>query len=287
MGSRAAIPLVALCFALLCGCAAVTPVGDRPVAGARVTASAAAPSRAEAVWAAATSQPVVALTFDDGPDPRWTPSIVETLRRDRVTATFFVLGSFARQRPELIRLEHRSGEQIACHGWNHKVELGWTRSYVVRTFDACASIVQRTAGIRTRFVRPPYGLLRPDQVAALERSRFTVVDWSLSVSPSVVNPALLSAQLARVRSGTIILLHDGRGNRSGVVRLLPKLIDDLRARGFRMVTVSDLLGADAARLLEPASVRCRRVDFYASRGFVPRTVLAGLTCANHRHIRAA
>src|SRR5207302_11004115 len=121
------------------------------------------------------------------------------------------------------------------------------------------------------------GLLRSDQVAALQEAGFTVVNWNLSASPILSRPRLLRIELARIRPGTIVLLHDGRGNRGSVVRLVPRLVRGLRARGFDMVTLDQLM-AGGNGTLEPARAECSRVRLYHRRGIVPRSALGDGLC---------
>jgi peptidoglycan/xylan/chitin deacetylase (PgdA/CDA1 family) len=229
-----------------------------------------------------TARRVVALTFDDGPDPKWTPKILDILRSQHVHATFFVLGSSVHEHPYLVRREASLHEEIGCHGWNHHAEAAWSRTTVVRIFRDCAGLVDRVAHQRPRFVRPPYGLLRTDQVHALEAAHFTVVDWSESASPMLGSAKLLDRYLDVIRPGTILLLHDGRHNRSDVVHALPSMIRQLRAEHFSFVTISALL-TDGRERFDPTDDVCQRAKLYVGDGFVPGAELQACGRTTHHH----
>ena len=276
--------LVAACLTTLAACSASPPAHLAHIG--KTTGTVRLAAGAEPLWSAEVDRPVVALTFDDGPDPRFTPSILSELQRERVPATFFVLGSFARAHPELVAREATLGEQVGCHGWNHRLEIGWTAAATLRAFRACAAEVQRITHSRPLYTRAPYGLLRSDQVAALRGAGFTVVDWNLSVSPVIKRPRLLQLDLGRIRPGAIVLLHDGRGDRSGVVKLLPKLIEGLEARGFDLVTIDRLMAGGNGRF-EPAGAECSRLRYYYRHGIVPSSALTESRCVSPRSSREA
>jgi cellulose synthase/poly-beta-1,6-N-acetylglucosamine synthase-like glycosyltransferase/peptidoglycan/xylan/chitin deacetylase (PgdA/CDA1 family) len=193
----------------------------------------------------------IALTFDDGPDPRWTPRIAATLRRLHVPATFFVVGSQVVRHPDVVRRLHREGFELGNHTFTH-AELsrlpGWERSFQISlTENAIAGVV----GVRPRLIRPPYSsvpaALTPKQVTALTGlakqgylialSDFDGEDWRKPGASQIVQ----AATPATPRGG-IILLHDGGGDRSQTVAALDQLVPALKARGFKFVRVSDLAG---------------------------------------------
>jgi len=193
----------------------------------------------------------VALTFDDGPDPRWTPRIAATLRSLHVPATFFVVGSQVVRHPDVVRDLHRQGFELGNHTFTH-AELstlpGWERSFQISlTENAVAGVV----GVRPRLIRPPYSsvpaALTTAQVSALTRlaergylialSDFDGEDWRRPGAAQIVSAATPSSS-----RGGIILLHDGGGDRSQTVKALQQLVPALRGRGFRFVRVSELAG---------------------------------------------
>jgi cellulose synthase/poly-beta-1,6-N-acetylglucosamine synthase-like glycosyltransferase/peptidoglycan/xylan/chitin deacetylase (PgdA/CDA1 family) len=203
----------------------------------------------------------VALTFDDGPGP-WTPRIARVLHRLRVPATFFVVGSQAVRRPDVLRQLRRDGFELGNHTFTH-ADLtaipGWeARAEVSLTESALAGI----AGIRSRLLRPPYSstadavtppvertlarLARDGYVIAL--ANFDGEDWR---RPGVGE--IVARSTPPGRTGGIVLLHDGGGNRSETLAAVRRLVPRLRARGFRFATVSRLLGVGPASVDLPAT----------------------------------
>ena len=201
-----------------------------------------------------------ALTFDDGPNRRWTPKILAVLARYHVPATFFVVGAHAAANPSLVRAELRAGDEIGSHTYTHVnlVSAGWRLPLeLTLTQNALAG----AAGIRTRLLRPPYSST-PRAITAADwrayrraaRYGYLIVvatvdtrDWSRPGVATIVSRAIAGAtRAARTDHGAIIMLHDSGGNRSQTVRALPQIIRRLRARGYRFVTVTAGLGLPPA-----------------------------------------
>jgi cellulose synthase/poly-beta-1,6-N-acetylglucosamine synthase-like glycosyltransferase/peptidoglycan/xylan/chitin deacetylase (PgdA/CDA1 family) len=193
----------------------------------------------------------IALTFDDGPDPRWTPRIASVLERLHVPATFFVVGSEVVRHPDVVRRLHRAGFELGNHTFTHadlSTLPGWEQRLQVSLTD---NALAGTVGIRPRLFRPPYssvpGGVNDQQArayASLAREGYDVVltdldgeDWRRPGVSSIVASA--TPQTAR---GGVVLLHDGGGDRSQTIRAVERLVPALRARGFDFVTVSQLAG---------------------------------------------
>jgi cellulose synthase/poly-beta-1,6-N-acetylglucosamine synthase-like glycosyltransferase/peptidoglycan/xylan/chitin deacetylase (PgdA/CDA1 family) len=204
----------------------------------------------------------IALTFDDGPDPRWTPKIAAILLREHVPATFFVIGSEAARHADLVRLLVRDGNELGNHTFTH-VALsngpGWQRRLQL---DLTEATIVGITGHYTRLVRPPYSAT-PDAVtsrderdlAVLASHRYLIVlanydseDWTRPGVARIVHNASPPG-----RTGGIVMLHDGGGNRSETVAAVARLIPELRARGFRFVTVSELAGMPRSTIEPTAS----------------------------------
>jgi cellulose synthase/poly-beta-1,6-N-acetylglucosamine synthase-like glycosyltransferase/peptidoglycan/xylan/chitin deacetylase (PgdA/CDA1 family) len=205
----------------------------------------------------------VALTFDDGPDPTWTPKVAHELRRLQVPATFFLVGSEVVRHPGIVRDLHRDGFELGNHTFTHADVFGgpgWWRSLQL---EMTQSAIAGAAGVRPLLFRPPYSAT-PAQVT---RSRATVLagvaregyvialtdfdgrDWE----PGRSVAAIVRGAAPLGRRGGIVLLHDGGGNRARTVAALPRIVRRLRARGFRFVTVAQLLGVPRSALEAPAS----------------------------------
>lgn len=184
-----------------------------------------------------TDNPHVYLTFDDGPDPEWTPRILDLLAAAQVPAVFFVIGCHAREQPALVRRLAANGHQVENHTWSHRHP--WTiSSHVARreVHDGAAAIAD-LIGQAPRFFRPPHGRMRRCMREQAESSGQAVVLWNRSAIDwgPLGNSEGIAARLSRTRAGDIVLMHDGgRGiNRPDqLVIALPAYLDDLGRRGL-------------------------------------------------------
>jgi peptidoglycan/xylan/chitin deacetylase (PgdA/CDA1 family) len=181
----------------------------------------------------------VALTFDDGPS-KHTRAILETLRRLDAPATFFVVGNVAERRPALVRRMHAYGMAVGNHTYSHpyRPPFASRRPREIRAeIAAGAAVIASLAGPPTVF-RPPGGTVSPQVLAAARAQGHRVVLWS--VDSEDWRPGATAAQIARrvlrdVRRGSIVLLHDGGGNRAQTVQALPRIVQGIRARGLELV----------------------------------------------------
>ncbi|MCU1593812.1 MAG: bi-functional transferase/deacetylase [Frankiales bacterium] len=193
----------------------------------------------------------VALTFDDGPDPRWTAKVLDVLAREHVPATFFVVGARASQHPELVRRELREGHELGNHTWSHSDLSGaaaWRRNLELSLGQLGLA---GSAHVSSALLRPPYSstpaALDSHQVHVLKQETdagYVIVladrdteDWQ---RPGV--PRILAGGTPVDDKGHIVLMHDAGGNRAQTVAALPALIERYRAAGFRFTTVSEGLG---------------------------------------------
>ncbi|MDP1819350.1 MAG: polysaccharide deacetylase family protein [Acidimicrobiales bacterium] len=185
---------------------------------------------------AAAGDPVVSLTFDDGPDPRYTPRILEVLRRYGVRATFFQLGGMAERHPDLVRQVVAEGHAIANHTWEHRDLRGLDDAQLTAEVDRTTEVLEEISGQPIVCIRPPRGRADPSVVARLAARDLTSVVWSADSrdfskpgAPSIVQEALLGTQ-----PGAIILLHDAGGDREQTVAALPAIIEGILAQGYRI-----------------------------------------------------
>ena len=188
----------------------------------------------------------IALTFDDGPNPRATPAILDALGDAGVAATFFVLGRHADRWPGLVERTHHEGHLLANHGWHHrKLHLRSPR-WVRDDIAAGARAVERAAGVATALFRAPHGFRAPWVVPTAHALAHRVVGWSLGVWDSATPgvDTIIRRTVEGVRPGSIVLLHDGdgydpAGDRMQTAAALPAIIRELRARGYEFVTLAD------------------------------------------------
>jgi len=205
---------------------------------------------ARPILAAHCQQPLVALTFDDGPHPQHTRRVLELLAKTAHRATFFVIGARAQEHPELLAEIVGQGHGLGNHSWRH--------SYLTPALPAArleaelrqtSELLARFAGQAPRWFRPPVGLLSPPVELAARRAGLEIVIWTATARDGV-SWADAGKGLARLRKhmkpGAILVLHDGvqtsAAQPPAVHDLLPRLLAELDARGLRSVPLDGLLG---------------------------------------------
>ena len=211
----------------------------------------------------------IAITFDDGPDPRWTPKILDILKQKHVPAAFFVIGLDASQSPDILRREYAEGHEIGNHTWTHPTWEDISKTQARWELNLTQRLIEGTLGVKTILFRPPYGIDHQpeyaEEVAQLPFAQdmgYLIIgqkidphDWQqVNGKP---NPAseILDEVLQQANDGNIILFHDGGGDRSQTIAALPQVIDALRARGYSFVSVSDLLHKQRAQVMLPLSMQ--------------------------------
>jgi peptidoglycan/xylan/chitin deacetylase (PgdA/CDA1 family) len=194
------------------------------------------------LWRVRTDRRAIALTFDDGPDPRWTPRVLDLLGEAGARATFFCCGEPARRHPDLVRRAARLGE-VGNHSWSHPDLATLGDDPLDDELDGTHRLLAGITGRVPTLFRPPYGNLRGAVLLAAARHGYHVALWSDMVQRAAATPgADVARLLARAAPGQILLAHDGRGDRAGTLARLPALLRGLRQDGFELVTVSELLG---------------------------------------------
>lgn len=187
---------------------------------------------------------VVSITFDDGPNPRATPRILDVLRAEGVRATFFVLGRHAERWPELVRRAALEGHQLGNHGYFHRKLHRRSPAYVRDDLTRGTEQILHASGVRPAHFRAPHGFRSPwvTPIAASLGQR--TVGWTLGVWDSARPGADVIADrtIEGMHAGSILLLHDGDGydpdgDRMQTVAALPRIIEGLRGRGFRFTTL--------------------------------------------------
>ncbi len=201
---------------------------------------------------------LVALTFDDGPDEKWTPQVLEILKERKVPAAFFVVGNKAEESPDLVRRIYQEGHEIGNHTYTHPNLNLVTDEHMMLELNATQRLLEFILGHSTLLFRPPYQAdarpkdledLRP--IAIAESLGYLTVcekidpeDWQQPTAEK-----LLERIKEKRRLGNIVLLHDAGGNRSQTIKALPALIDWLRARGDTIVPLSTLIGTPRDQLM--------------------------------------
>jgi len=216
------------------------------------------------VTRANTDQKVVALTFDDGPDPRYTPQVIEILREYKVPATFFVVGEDARLYPEIIAQEVKAGHEVENHSFTHPDLLRETDLTTSEEILWCQQAVTDLTGRDPLYFRPPRGLYNLDILKLADVIGYRVVLWTVCLeNQKAPTPRqMVERVMKRCVPGAIILAHDGRTDRSKSVQALPLLLQSLQEKGYRLVTLHELLTAydrplkpDLTGILSPRSCK--------------------------------
>ena len=193
-----------------------------------------------------TTNPYIAMTFDDGPHPKNTPRLLDMLRQRNIKATFYVIGTNVKRYPEITRRIVAEGHEIGNHTWTHpnltKLSDAQVRSQMSSTRDQ----IVKTTGVLPRTVRPPYGaLLTRQRKMIYNEFGYPTIMWSVDPRDwqrpgvSVVRDRILT----ETKNGSIVLAHDLHGP---TVDAMPQTLDGLLAKGFQFVTVSQMLAMKGA-----------------------------------------
>lgn len=189
---------------------------------------------------------VVALTFDDGPNPEATPRILDALAARDVKATFFVLGRHADRWPEIVKRASAEGHGIGNHGWHHRKLHLRGPGYVRRDLSMGTESIMRAAMIRPKLFRAPHGFRSPWVSPIATSLGQRTVGWSRGVWDSA-NPGvdeIVRRTVQATRPGRILLLHDGDGydvdgDRRQTADAIPRILDQLLEQGYRFVTIPE------------------------------------------------
>jgi peptidoglycan/xylan/chitin deacetylase (PgdA/CDA1 family) len=184
----------------------------------------------------------VALTFDDGPSPQFTPRIVATLKRLHVPATFFLVGYLADESPELVQLELRAGMTVGNHSYNHPEVPSFADLPARLAGDeiALGAASLRRAGAAPVLFRPPGGSYSPAVIHESQALGERIVLWSVDPGDweaGATKASVVRNVLGAVRPGSIVILHDGGGDRSATLAALPAIVRGIRHRHLRLVAV--------------------------------------------------
>ena len=213
----------------------------------------------------------LAITFDDGPDPEWTPKILDVLKREHAPATFFLIGIQAEKFGGLTERIYRENHEIGNHTFTHPDISSIGSGYMRVEMNLTEQLFASRLGIRTMLFRPPYSVdAEPDtedEVKPLELTQsmgYITVGNKIDTKDWNLEPALTPKQIAALvldhlppcqpndqKCGNIILMHDGGGNRERTVLALPLIIDGARARGYEFVPVYELIGKTKAEVMPP------------------------------------
>lgn len=197
-----------------------------------------------------TTEKVVALTFDDGPSPVWTPQILDELKRADAKATFFMLGKHAARYPEIVQRVAQEGHEIENHSYTHHVLIYYKMDELEREIRDTEEIIKKLTGRTTKFFRPPKAWLTKKEKKKIKAMGYKTILWTLNAKDWVDfdDRYILKYIVRHVRPGDIILFHDGGGaftteggDRHETVKTISRLVQSLKEKGYKFVTINELL----------------------------------------------
>ena len=216
--------------------------------------------------------PYIAMTFDDGPSAVLTPKLLDILAAHHIKATFFVLGEMVAEHPEILARAVREGHEIASHSWSHpnlgKMSQEGVRSQLQRTDDE----IKGATGARPTLFRPPYGSITERQKRWIhDEFGYAIILWDVDPldwkrpGPAVVRNRILK----ETRPGSIVLSHDIH---PGTIEAMPSTFDELAAKGFKFVTVSELLNMATPETPHPKAEPAEKTAVKAAPTAAPLTI---------------
>jgi peptidoglycan/xylan/chitin deacetylase (PgdA/CDA1 family) len=219
------------------------------------------PVSTEVRWCVETERRMLALTFDDGPDPEITPMVLDALGRHEARATFFVLGELAERYPDTVRAAHDGGHEIGNHTWSHPDLVGTGIEHTTTQIGVTSELLESLVGETPRWFRPPRGQVTGEAVGVAARQGLDIALWSQRFGASEAGAApKVDALCDAVQPGDIILCHDGvgeaadrpgsenevykRATRTADAKGLEELLGRLRGDGWDLVTLSEMVESD-------------------------------------------
>ncbi|EON72382.1 polysaccharide deacetylase family protein [Lysinibacillus sphaericus] len=197
------------------------------------------------VWEIQTKEKIVALTFDDGPHKKYTSEILDLLAQYDAKATFFVVGQNAEKNPEVVLRMYEEGHEIANHTYTHplKTNVPNLMKEIKQTHETIYSI----SGYSPILFRPVEGQYTDAMISAVVKEGYKVVMWSWHLDTlDWKNPGvnkIVDTVLRGVKEGNVVLFHDGGGNRQQTVKAMEKILPELEKKGYKFVTIPELLKA--------------------------------------------
>jgi len=197
-----------------------------------------------------TAQKLVALTFDDGPSLAWTPQILEALKKAQVKATFFMIGEHVKKYPQIAKAVAEEGHEIGNHTYDHHVLIYYKMDELEKEINDAQNTIKEVTGVTPKYFRPPKAWLNDSEKKKIEEMGYKIILWSLNSKDWVTfhDKQITSYILRHIRPGDIILFHDSGGvftieggDRSQTVKTIPRLVRKLKEKGYKFVTVTELL----------------------------------------------
>jgi peptidoglycan/xylan/chitin deacetylase (PgdA/CDA1 family) len=230
-------PLLALTASLLVLSGKPIAAQNPPVASATPVL----PAPARSYSAVHVEGSFIAMTFDDGPSEKLTPELLDILAAHHIHATFFVIGENAERYPEILKRAVREGHEIGNHSWSHPFFAKMSDAAVRRELQKTDDVIRAAIGTRPVLVRPPYGSITTRQKQWIHAEfGYQIILWDVDpLDWKRPGPAIVTSRIVRgTRPGSIVLSHDIH---AGTIKAMPATLDQLQAKGFKFVTVSELI----------------------------------------------
>jgi peptidoglycan-N-acetylglucosamine deacetylase len=188
------------------------------------------------------AEKIVALTFDDGPWPKYTEQVLDILKENNIKGTFFVVGRSLKNLPEVGKRIVADGHIIANHTWSHNYHF-MDQKTSADEIDATSDLIYQTTGVKTTLFRPPGGILNNGPAGYASSKNYSTIMWSADSIDYKRPPVsrLITNIMAHAKPGGIVLMHDGGGERDMTVKALPQIINRFRKQGYRFVTIPEML----------------------------------------------
>ncbi|GMK37053.1 oligosaccharide deacetylase [Paenibacillus sp. CCS19] len=195
----------------------------------------------------ATKEKLVAFTFDDGPNPEWTPLFLDVFRKHGAKATFFFIGSHIDKYPELAKKTFEEGHELGNHTFSHPFMSKLSKEEQVEELSRADRMISGVTGRNPSTCRPPYFDVNDDLLEACAERGYSVIgaanmesrDWEDATSAEHI----IATSREQIRNGSIFIYHDGFGDRSSTLKAVSILIPELIEAGYRLVTISELLAS--------------------------------------------
>jgi peptidoglycan/xylan/chitin deacetylase (PgdA/CDA1 family) len=197
------------------------------------------------LWKGSRERKAISITFDDGPLVNFTPQVLDILKSHQIPAAFFVIGKNIHGNEEILNRIDSEGHLIGNHSYSHTYWFSLNRSKtILEDLKHCDEEILRVTGKKPKFFRPPYGVINPMVSKAIQKGNYESIGWSIRTydTNARTREGLLTKSLKNLSNGDVILFHDWGQHTIGI---LSDFIAEVRARGFEIVRLDELLGAKA------------------------------------------
>ncbi|MDM5208409.1 polysaccharide deacetylase family protein [Cytobacillus kochii] len=197
------------------------------------------------IWEVNTNEKIISITFDDGPNPIYTPQILDVLSEYNAKATFFITGSNAKKYPDVVRRIVKEGHEVANHTYNHEIDANITTKILNNEIELTNKVLKEITGFSPSLYRPVAGIYNDRIIQTANNNNMYVIMWSWHQDPQDWRDpgvhAISSHVISSVKPGDIILLHDSGGDRTQTVKALETILEYTSENGFECKTVTEMI----------------------------------------------